>query len=39
LLQRITTKPPDDDQLAVAIHALQGAMVLEQTQGGPLVVA
>jgi uncharacterized protein YqhQ len=38
-LQRITTKPPDDDQLAVAIHALQGAMVLEQTQGGPLVVA
>lgn len=38
-LQRITTKPPADDQLAVAIHALEGAMVLEQTQGGPLVVA
>jgi uncharacterized protein YqhQ len=38
-LQRITTQPPADDQLAVAIHALQGAMELEQTQGGPLVVA
>ncbi len=38
-LQRITTQPPADDQLAVAIHALEGAMALEQAQGGPLVVA
>lgn len=37
--QRITTKPPTDDQAAVAIHALQGAMTLEQSQGGPLVIA
>ena len=38
-LQRITTKPPADDQTAVAIRALEGAMTLEQSQGGPLVVA
>ena len=38
-LQRITTKPPSDDQAAVAIHALEGAMALEQAQGGPLVIA
>jgi uncharacterized protein YqhQ len=38
-LQRITTKPPDDSQAAVAIHALQGAMALESKQGGELVVA
>ena len=38
-LQRITTQPPADDQLAVAIHALEGAMRLEQAQGGELVVA
>jgi uncharacterized protein YqhQ len=38
-LQRITTKPPSDEQLAVAIHALEGAMALEQAQGGELVVA
>ena len=38
-LQRITTKPPDDSQAEVAIHALQGAMTLEQEQGGELVVA
>jgi uncharacterized protein YqhQ len=38
-LQRITTQPPADDQLAVAIHALEGAMLLEKTQGGELVVA
>ncbi len=38
-LQRVTTKPPADDQLAVAIHALQGAMELENAQGGELVVA
>jgi uncharacterized protein YqhQ len=38
-LQRITTKPPDDDQTAVAIRALEGAMELEKTQGGDLVIA
>jgi uncharacterized protein YqhQ len=38
-LQRITTKQPDDSQAAVAIHALQGAMALEEKQGGELVVA
>ncbi|MGD0872239.1 MAG: DUF1385 domain-containing protein [Bryobacteraceae bacterium] len=38
-LQRITTKPPADDQAAVAIHALEGAMALEEAQGGELVIA
>ena len=38
-LQRITTQPPDDTQTAVAIHALKGAMELEQKQGGELVIA
>ena len=38
-LQRITTKPPADDQAAVAIHALEGAMALEESQGGELVIA
>jgi uncharacterized protein YqhQ len=38
-LQRITTKPPDDSQAAVAIHALNGAMEMEARQGGQLVVA
>jgi len=38
-LQRITTKPPDDSQAEVAIHALQGAMALEEKQGGELVIA
>jgi uncharacterized protein YqhQ len=38
-LQRITTKQPTDDQAAVAIHALNGAMALEANQGGELVVA
>jgi uncharacterized protein YqhQ len=38
-LQRITTKPPADDQAAVAIHALEGAMALEEKQGGELVIA
>jgi uncharacterized protein YqhQ len=38
-LQRITTQPPDDSQAAVAIHALEGAMQLEQKQGGELVIA
>jgi uncharacterized protein YqhQ len=38
-LQRITTKPPSDDQTAVAIHALEGAMALEKSQGGETVIA
>jgi uncharacterized protein YqhQ len=38
-LQRITTKPPDNSQAAVAIHALNGAMALEAKQGGELVIA
>ena len=38
-MQRITTKPPADDQTAVAIRALEGAMSLEQSQGGQLVIA
>ncbi len=38
-LQRITTQPPSDDQTAVAIHALEGAMALEKSQGGELVIA
>ena len=38
-LQRITTKPPSDDQTAVAIRALEGAMALEEQQGGQLVIA
>ncbi len=37
--QRITTKAPSDDQAAVAIHALEGAMALESRQGGELVIA
>jgi len=38
-LQRITTQPPTDDQTAVAIRALDGAMALEEKQGGQLVIA
>jgi uncharacterized protein YqhQ len=38
-MQRITTKPPADDQTAVAIRALEGAMALEESQGGQLVIA
>jgi uncharacterized protein YqhQ len=38
-LQRVTTKPPSDDQTAIAIHALEGAMELERAQGGELVIA
>ncbi|MBC7925059.1 MAG: DUF1385 domain-containing protein [Bryobacteraceae bacterium] len=38
-LQRITTKEPTDDQTAIAIHALDGAMKLEAKQGGELVIA
>ena len=38
-LQRITTKPPSNDQTEVAIHALENAMSLETRQGGELVIA
>jgi uncharacterized protein YqhQ len=38
-LQRVTTQPPSDEQTAVAIHALNGAMELEKAQGGELVIA
>ena len=38
-MQRITTQPPSDDQTSVAIHALEGAMALEKSQGGELVIA
>jgi uncharacterized protein YqhQ len=38
-MQRITTQPPSDEQTAVAIHALEGAMTLEKSQGGELVIA
>ncbi len=38
-LQRITTKPPADDQAEVAILALEHAMKLEKAQGGELVIA
>jgi len=38
-LQKITTQPPSDEQTQVAIHALQGAMALEEKQGGDLVIA
>lgn len=38
-LQRVTTKEPTDEMAAVAIHALDGAMQLEEAQGGELVIA
>ncbi|MBI4889347.1 MAG: DUF1385 domain-containing protein [Acidobacteria bacterium] len=38
-LQRITTQPPADDQTEVAIIALDGAMKMEEEQGGELVIA
>jgi len=38
-LQRVTTKPPSDDQTEVAIYALNHAMALEKAQGGQLVIA
>jgi uncharacterized protein YqhQ len=37
--QRITTQPPSDDEVNVAIQALNGAMALENKQGGQLVIA
>ena len=38
-LQRITTKPPSDDQAECAIVALEAAMALEKQHGGELVIA
>lgn len=38
-LQRITTQEPTDEMAGVAIQALDGAMQLEETQGGELVIA
>jgi len=38
-LQRITTRPPSDDQAQCAIVALDHAMSVEKEQGGELVIA
>src|SRR6266446_7858325 len=38
-LQRITTKPPSDEQVQCAIVALDEAMALEKQRGGELVIA
>jgi uncharacterized protein YqhQ len=38
-LQRITTQQPSNEQMEVAIHALERAMELEKAQGGELVIA
>jgi uncharacterized protein YqhQ len=38
-LQRITTKPPSDEQAQCAITALDQAMSLEKEHGGELVIA
>jgi uncharacterized protein YqhQ len=38
-LQRITTKPPSDEQAQCAIVALDNAMSLEKERGGELVIA
>jgi|SRR5438874_4803039 len=38
-LQRITTQPPADEQVACAIHALDCALQLEKQNGGELVIA
>jgi uncharacterized protein YqhQ len=38
-LQRITTRPPSDDQVECAITALDEAMALEKQRGGELVIA
>ncbi len=38
-LQKITTRPPADDQLEVAIHALNEAMAMEEKHGGELVIS
>jgi uncharacterized protein YqhQ len=38
-LQRITTKPPSDEEAHCAIVALEQAMSLEEQRGGELVIA
>jgi len=38
-LQRITTQPPSDEQVACAIQALDRALELEKHNGGELVIA
>jgi uncharacterized protein YqhQ len=38
-LQRVTTKPPSDEQAQCAIVALDNAMALEKQRGGELVIA
>ncbi len=38
-LQRITTKPPSDDEAECAIVALDHAMALEKERGGELIIA
>lgn len=38
-LQRVTTKPPHDDQTSVAIYALNRAMEMERAGGGVLVIS
>lgn len=38
-LQRITTQPPDDNEVECAIIALDAAMALEKQRGGELVIA
>ena len=38
-LQRITTKPPADEQAECAIVALDHAMLLEKERGGELIIA
>ena len=38
-LQRVTTKPPSDEQAQCAIVALDKAMALEKERGGELVIA
>jgi len=38
-LQRITTRPPSDEQAVCAITALESAMTLEKERGGELVLA
>ncbi len=38
-LQRITTRPPSDDEAQCAIVALEQAMSLEKERGGELVIA
>ena len=38
-LQRVTTRPPSDDQAECAIRALEQAMLLEKQRGGEFVIA